>query len=450
MYRVDYFKRPLEFHGAWCRTHLAIAFYLCLFCSSALLSVGDVQAQASWNYLVETNQAGAAVYLDGKLVGVTRGDGTLPVSVTPGLRTFRVEKEGFVVEPARHAVEVARGGVSRTIRFTLETEPPPWWQNWQALLFAALLALCAALALTLAFVLLRRERVGELNLTTTFDRYEVIRTIGRGGMATVFLARDRHAGQTVALKVMDANLVHDTDLARKFIREGEALQRITGTYPTAPVVRALRYGREHNEEGGRPFVALEYLDGKSLLQVLQSRGRLPLPQALSAARQVAEGLAAAHAHGIWHRDISPDNVFVIRYDGHQIEVKLIDFGVAKNEYTLIHTLDGSITGKPAYMSPEQCRGESLDGRTDLYSLGALLYALLAGHPPFSDPNPLLVMRLHESAPVPSLPSDVAQPVRELVYRLLSKRREDRPATATELVAVISALEQMEPIPLIKP
>lgn len=428
------------------------SYRLCqVFACAVLVLLGGLgaQAQSSWNYLVETNEAGAAVYLDDALVGVTRGDGTLPVAVTPGLRTFRVEKEGFVVDPDRHTVEVAQGGISRTIRFNLDTEPLPWWRNWQALLFAGLLTLCATLALALAFVLVWRDREGGFTQTTTFDRYDVIRTIGRGGMATVFLARDRLVGQTVALKVMDATLVHDTDLSRKFIREGEALQRITGTYPTAPVVRALRYGREHNAEGGRPFVALEYLEGKSLLQVLKTSGRLPVPQALSAARQVAEGLAAAHAHGIWHRDVSPDNVFVIGFDRHTLEVKLIDFGVAKNEYTLVHTLDGSITGKPAYMSPEQCRGESLDGRSDLYSLGALLYALLAGQPPFSDPNPLLVMRLHESAPVPSLPSDIPQRVCELVYRLLSKRREGRPASASELIARIDEIEQTKPLPLTK-
>jgi len=257
----------------------------------------------------------------------------------------------------------------------------------------------------------------------------------------VYLARDRHLGQTVALKVMDAELVHDTDLARKFVREGEALQRITATYPGAPVVRALRYGREHNSEFGRPFVALEYLDGGSLLQVLRQQGRLPVRQVLAVARQVAEGLAAAHTHGIWHRDVSPDNVFVTGTDGHAPTVKLIDFGVAKNEYTLVHTLDGSIAGKPAYMSPEQCRGEALDGRSDLYSLGVLMYALLTGSPPFTDPNPLLVMRMHESASVPPLPSDVPPPVRELVYRLLSKQPEDRPSSASELVALLSTLER---------
>ena len=124
------------------------------------------------------------------------------------------------------------------------------------------------------------------------------------------------------------------------------------------------------------------------------------------------------------------------------EVKLIDFGVAKNEYTQAKTLDGSISGKPPYMSPEQCRGETLDGRSDLYAVGVMMYTMLAGHPPFTDTNPLLVMRLHETAPVPPLPDDVPEPVCNLVMRLLEKDRSDRPASAAEVAAQLSALERM--------
>lgn len=385
---------------------------------------------------VVAGEPGARVYLDDSHLGQTGPGGMLHADMEPGPHRLRVEKEGFT--PATTEITVTE--VSEIVTLVLGPK-----RCIPCIVFWCLVAACALSALALALVNARHSRAA-----VRFDRYDVVRPLGRGGMATVFLAYDRTLRRAqrrpVALKVMEPDLAQDEDLVRKFVKEGEALQRIAHTAPHAPVVRAFRYGREHGQPAGRPFVALEYVAGTTLLQTVQAQGRLPIRHALAVARQVAEGLAAAHAQGIWHRDVSPDNVLVTGYDESGPTVKLIDFGVAKHEYTQAHTLDGSIAGKPAYMSPEQCRGEVLDGRSDLYALGVMLYALLSGRPPFTDPNPLLVMRMHETMEPPPLPSDVPEPVRALVRCLLSKRCADRPPSAGELVVRLAALEQSSSAP----
>ncbi len=396
--------------------------------------------------IIRTSPGGVDVFVGDVRIGTTDSDGMLASEIAAGEHAFRLEKAGYATLSDTRTVT----GSTREILFSLD--PSGSWLSrtlknikpveW---LLIAMGGLCLVLGTLLGAVLIRQRsprarRVGLI--PSSFDRYDVVRQLGRGGMATVYLARDRTLGDEVALKVMDNSLLNDPDLVRKFVKEGEALQKISASSPRAPVVRALRYGREHNAENGRPYVALEYLEGTTLLNLIRQNGPIPVRHVLVVARQVAEGLAAAHAHGIWHRDISPDNVFMTGEDYHGPTVKLIDFGEAKHEFTQIHTLDGSIAGKPAYMSPEQCRGEAVDGRTDLYSVGVLMYTLLTGHPPFSDQNPLIVMKLHENAAPPPLPTNIPQPVAALVYRLLNKNPNDRPSSASELAVEIYALERM--------
>ncbi|MEL6616083.1 MAG: protein kinase, partial [Bacteroidota bacterium] len=378
------------------------------------------------------------------LLGLSDSTGSFDLDLVPGTHRIRVQKAGFLTSEIEYLQP--EDAVTNVISLTLDPVPPPSAPEAEPAggssngLFIAMLVICGVLVAALAVALMRRRKK-----ESTFDRYRVIRPIGRGGMATVFLARD--GDREVALKVMDASLLSDRELVRKFLKEGEVLDAIAATAPKAPVVRALRYGREGGTETGRPFVALEYVPGDTLLKFCRDAGRMTTHQVLGIARQVCEGLAAAHAQGVWHRDVSPDNVLLAapaspEASGDAPPVKLIDFGVAKNEYTQAKTLDGSISGKPPYMSPEQCRGESLDGRSDLYAVGIMMYTMLAGHPPFTDQNPLLVMRLHESAPVPPLPDDVPGSVRDLVMRLLEKDRDDRPESAAEVARELYALERL--------
>lgn len=379
-------------------------------------------------FTIQTGQVNATVFVDGVRAGTTGRRDALDLRFPVGREVLvRAEKDGF--EAAELAVLAREGETSRSVLIgpLLPVGGAPWWV-WGAL-SAAVLALGAA-----AWVAQQRR-------APRFDRYRVGAPLGRGGMATVFSARG--GGREVALKIMDPTLLGDADLVRKFLKEGEVLQRIAAASPDAPVVRAYDYGRENGDAAGRPYVALEYVPGDTLLRFVREQGRLPVRHVLAVTRQVCEGLAAAHGQGVWHRDVSPDNVLLDGPPraGQPPAVKLIDFGVAKHEYTQARTLDGSISGKPAYMSPEQCRGEPVDGRSDLYAVGVMLYTLLSGTPPFTHSNPLLVMRLHETADVPPLPASVPEPVRALVGRLLAKDRHERPASAAEVAAHLSALER---------
>lgn len=296
----------------------------------------------------------------------------------------------------------------------------------------------------LLYMVLRRRKTelpaSDLEIVTgRFDQYMVVATLGRGGMATVYRARSP-AGGMVALKVMDRELRNDTDLLTKFLREGRVLQTINERYPGAPVVRALRYGLEDGQADGRPFIALEYLEGMHLLEFLRAQGnRLPPETAAAIVTDIARGLDAAHACGVFHRDLTPDNIIILNVSAPTGMLKLIDFGVAKHEFTSVHTLDGSIFGKPPYMSPEQCRGGTVDGRTDLYALGVIYYLLLTGRTPFADRNPLAVMKMHESSPVPALPTHVDAVTSSIVHRLLEKKPGARFQDAADLLGALSVV-----------
>jgi serine/threonine-protein kinase len=257
-------------------------------------------------------------------------------------------------------------------------------------------------------------------------------------MATVHLAVDTEREQQVALKLLDSSHFGDQDIVRKFLKEGEALQRIHEAQPDAPVVRAYRFGREHDSSDGRPYVALEYLQGDNLLTRLKKRGPLTSAEAVLILKQVCQGLRAAHACKIWHRDITPDNVIVLS-EKPTPRVRLIDFGVAKHQYAKRGTMDGSIMGKPPYMSPEQCRNDHVDGHSDVYSAGMLFYTMVTGEPPFTDDNPLQVMQMHEQAQRPDLPSAVPAQVRRLIQQMIQTDASDRP-DADRVVQVIEGLQ----------
>ena len=382
--------------------------------------------------IVRTNVASARVRIDKSFVGSTQANGVLYVNVQPGEHELQITREGFT---SGITTVAAKAGLTEEIRFTLRPEST----LMQVLGRVGEPALIVG-GVLFGFVLLFGAGRAVLGWwDTSFDRYAVRGELGRGGMATVYRAVDRRGGDEIALKVMNAGLVQDADLVRKFLNEGEALTRIAETDLDAPIVEVYRYGREGGREGGRPFLALELVDGENMLAYLRREGTLSVSHALEVVEQVARGLSVAHKNHIWHRDVTPDNIILTERDS-RFKVKLIDFGVAKHEYTSTRTLDGSITGKPPYMSPEQCRAEPLDARTDVYSLGVVFYALLTGQPPYRDSNPLAVMRMHEVEPIPDLPSTVPSSVRSLVREMLTKKRSERPGDMEEVRARSAALK----------
>lgn len=265
--------------------------------------------------------------------------------------------------------------------------------------------------------------------------YRTRKKIGSGGMSTVWLAEDS-ADRNVALKVMNENMLDDEDLVRKFIQEGKALERINSTHPAAPVVQVYDFG--HPDGDKQPYLALEYLEGRSLEEVIDPEDPLSVDQALPVIKQIAIALSAAHANGVYHRDVKPENVIIVDRSS-VLNIRLIDFGVARHDYLSYVTMDGSLMGTPPYMSPEQGTGGEIDERSDIYALGALAYALLAGEPPFVDDNPLTVLEMHQEASVPPLPDRVPSSVADLIRWMLEKEPEERPSQMWQVVGRIDEL-----------
>ncbi len=276
-------------------------------------------------------------------------------------------------------------------------------------------------------------------LKETFrGRYDVLKQIGRGGMGSVFIASQPTTSRFFAVKVLHG-VVTEKDFLR-FEREMALLSRID--HPN--VVRVMDYGRASD---GTAFLAMELVPGESLHTLLARHGRLPLDRTLRIAFHVASGLGAVHASGIVHRDVKPENVMVSDHFGHPDFAILLDFGIAR-EFSSFKpdvvplTSKGVFLGTPRYASPESVAGEPLTTRSDIYSLGCLLYQLLAGRCPFEDASPLTIMDMHvKRRPVPTLHAS-SIPIRvelaALVDAMLEKRPEHRPQSMAEVTARLVA------------
>jgi HAMP domain-containing protein len=259
------------------------------------------------------------------------------------------------------------------------------------------------------------------------SRYRIDKILGKGGMGVVLKARDQQLEEDVALKVIRPEFSSDPAFLEQLKQEIRLARKISHKN----VLRTHDFG----EAEGIPFVSMEYLRGVTLKQLVDDRGTLPLPLVLRIGRQVAEGLEAAHAGGVVHRDIKPLNV-MFDLSG---DAKLMDFGLAAPVAGRGTDAAGQIFGTPRYMAPEQVRGERVDPRTDLYSLGVMLFELATGFAPFDHPSVTEVMRMQLQAPIPdahlmnpSLPIEFAQ----LIQKLMAKVADDRPSSAAEVVELI--------------
>src|SRR2546425_1987881 len=266
----------------------------------------------------------------------------------------------------------------------------------------------------------------EISPLVLAERYVVDRELGRGGMGQVLLAHDRRLNRPVAIKVLPSEACGPRELRRL---EQEA--RVVGALGHPNVVEVHDIGSFE----GRPFIVEEFLDGVTLRQRM-SEGPLAVPEAIDIATQVARGLAAAHDRGVVHCDIKPANLFV----GKDGRVKILDFGVARatDGATAAPDATGSASvsrfaGTPAYSSPEQIRCAPLDARSDIFSLGCVLYEMLGRRKPFEGPTPVEVgYAILQSAP-PPLPQDVAVDVQRIVRRCLEKDPDQRFQSAKDLI-----------------
>ena len=258
-------------------------------------------------------------------------------------------------------------------------------------------------------------------------RYRILGSAGEGGMGVVYKAEDTKLRRTVALKFLPAAIALDPEAKKRFLREAQAAA-ILDNPNICPV-------HEIDEAGGEMFLTMAFVEGRSLKDRI-AEGRLPLVEVLGVAIQVAEGLAAAHERGVVHRDIKPANVML----GRQGQVRITDFGLASLEGGVDLTRPQTILGTPAYMSPEQVRGEKTDGRTDVWSFGCTLFEMSTGRRPFIGEHGQTISNeiLNDAPPDPaSLRDDLPSGVAEIILKCLRKRPEDR---FPDFEAVVAALQ----------
>lgn len=273
--------------------------------------------------------------------------------------------------------------------------------------------------------------------------YKIIHQIGRGGMGEVYLAQDSRLGRRIAIKLLPTRFTSDTDRVRRFRREARAASALN--HPNILTIH------EIDELDGIHFIATEFVEGHTLRALIQSSAIKP-GMILDVAVQVASALAAAHQAGIVHRDIKPENV-MLRHDGY---VKVLDFGLAKlaerqvtkddsgASFISMTTSPGIVLGTLSYMSPEQARGLPVDARTDIFSLGVMLYEMITGTVPFAAPttgDALVALLEREPPPLAERAPDAPAEFQRILSKALAKEREDRYQTANEMLAELKALKQ---------
>ena len=287
----------------------------------------------------------------------------------------------------------------------------------------------------------REDQDATLTGQTIAARYEVLALLGRGGMGTVYKVRDHDSGSILALKVISDRLSDPEAYERRLAQEASAVKALTHRN-----IVALKGAGKTDQ--GTPFLVMDFVPGKSLDALMQAEGGVNLDQAIDIFVQIAEALDHAHAKGIVHRDLKPGNILLLEDGSGTYCVKIIDFGIAKicdhpGEDKTKLTQTGELMGSPQYMSPEQCRGDHLDARSDIYSLGCTMYEVLSGRPPFAGENPVRVILKHLSEPPERWTKDgrVDADLQNLVLRCLAKDPADRYQSAALLLHDLRQIEQ---------
>ena len=266
------------------------------------------------------------------------------------------------------------------------------------------------------------------------DHYCLDSTVARSGMATLFKATDTRDGRQVAIKIPHAEMEADPVLVERFRREQEIGQELD--HPG--VVKTY-----DGEERSRLYMVIEWVDGQLLRSILNKERKLPIERATNLVLQICDALDTMHKHGVVHRDLEPENIMVDAQD----RIKLIDFGIAmKEDARRLTFVDMSATlGTPDYISPEQVKGQRGDQRSDIYSLGVMLYEMLTGDPPYTGPNPLAVMNerlLHDPEPARKRRPEISPELNEILNRALERDPRRRYQTASEMAWELEHQEQV--------
>lgn len=294
--------------------------------------------------------------------------------------------------------------------------------------------------------------VGAYNIGDKLRGYELVELLGEGSMGMVWRARHEHLGLFAAIKTLHPELCTNAGVVRRFFREAQVVNSLN--HPNI-----IKISDFVDQQDKPPYLVMELLEGGSLGSMLTPGIPFPLHETLEIARQICSALAAVHERGIVHRDLKPDNIFIHRTRG-TIYAKLLDFGLAKFQMdtdALLRTRTGTIVGTPTYISPEQIRGEKVDHRSDIYSMGCILYAVLCGHPPFVDEEigKLLKNQLHTTPPPPSeeveesLRGRIPPDLERVTLGCLAKKSKDRVQSMEELLEVVQSIRGEGGAPLTK-
>jgi eukaryotic-like serine/threonine-protein kinase len=267
------------------------------------------------------------------------------------------------------------------------------------------------------------------------NKYEIVRVIGRGGMGTVYEALNTAIGKRVAMKFVDADVTKNHDAVARFQREAQAASAVE----SAHIVEIFDSGIS---EDGRPYIVMELLRGEDLSHLIKRCGRLDVAEAIHVTAQILRGLHRAHQAGIVHRDLKPDNIFLVDRDDDPNFAKILDFGISKMRRegdTPVHTLtrQGTVLGTPFYMSPEQAQAQpDVDGRTDLWAVGAILYECLTGRPPYTGTTyeqVIVNICMNDADDVRVHNPGVPEPLAAVIARALERDRDQRFQTAREFL-----------------
>jgi tetratricopeptide (TPR) repeat protein len=274
------------------------------------------------------------------------------------------------------------------------------------------------------------------------ERYEILSKIGKGGMGSVYKVKDHSINAILAIKVLQQELIQDAAALKRFEQEADSASNLN--HPN--LVSVFGHG---TTDDGAPYIVMDFLDGKSLADILAVQKVLEPRRALKIAMDIAEGLAYAHNSGVIHRDIKPTNIIITNPGESSERAHIVDFGIAKvlptaNRETHDLTQTGEIFGSPNYMSPEQCLGFMLDNRSDIYSLGCLMYEILTGAPPFDGANPIQVIVKHMNEQPAEFPKSVrsdksVEKWENVVLRCLDKEKTERYQNAEELLKDLNAI-----------
>jgi len=276
---------------------------------------------------------------------------------------------------------------------------------------------------------------------TRIDHYEIIRMLGRGGMNRVYLAKDLNNQQKVVLKFPNDDLIGNIAVFERYKREAEIGNRLNHSH----IQHLLNMGEDRREH----YLVMEYINGRTLRAVMDEYAPAPMPvsETLRIINQVCDALSYSHEHGVYHRDIKPENI-MIQEDGN---VKIIDFGVALLEGARRVTwrgLSGTV-GTPDYMAPEQLKGERGTASSDVYAVGAMMYEMLCGHPPFEGENVFAVMNLHVSQdppPILDCNPNLSPALATVVMHAIRRDPEKRYKSIKDMLHDLSNLEEVKPVP----